>query len=250
MLENRKKMYAAKISRLTKLISEGKNVEDFESYVAESIEEFVREDDFYSLPTDEILRIIGKSNIEDTELLCEIISKMSETKKINALLLLGVINPENVTLEECIKVISQFKISPICKRLGRLFVEKAKMPEVDYLHEIKELEKKTYIFEEEYLNVFKYFYEECHAIVPYEAINDAAKYGHLETIKYIYETCQSIIPCDAINDAAENGQFEVVKYLYETCHSKITEKTITKALTKEIKEYLISMYKANKESGD
>ena len=82
-------MKAKIISKLTR----------YEDLVIESIAEFAKEDRFYSLPTSEMLEIIKRSNIEDVELLCDIISKMSENKENDAVLLLNVINPKNVTLK-------------------------------------------------------------------------------------------------------------------------------------------------------
>ena len=92
--------------------------------------------DFTNQSVDQILTIVERSDIEDVKELCRIVSEMSAKKGKEAVLLLNVINPETATLRECIKIISNFKNSPICKRIGELFKENESLPEIDYSHEI------------------------------------------------------------------------------------------------------------------
>ena len=90
-------MSASIITELAGLINQGGNrerIETLEGLIIESIDEFAKENYFYELPTEEILEIIGKSSIEDTELLCLIVSKMSEVKGKDSALLINEINPE------------------------------------------------------------------------------------------------------------------------------------------------------------
>ena len=122
------------ISKLKTLIEEGGSkdiIEEYEDVVAEEIEKFVKEESFYELPTNEILKIIGKSEIGDVELLCEVISRMIESKGGESTLLLNVIKIEEATLEECIKILSKFKHSQICQRTSKLFNEDNALPERD-----------------------------------------------------------------------------------------------------------------------
>ena len=137
-------MAASFISKLAKLVDNNGSKEMIktqEDLIIESIDEIAKENDFYKLPTKEILEIIGRSNIEDVELLCGIVSKMNESKGKDSILLLNEINPENTTLEECVKIISSFKSSKFCRRIGKLFEENENSPEVDFQHEIGELKK-------------------------------------------------------------------------------------------------------------
>ena len=61
--------------------------------IAEYIDKAARGDQFYDLPTQDILAIIKKSVIDSPELLGIIASKMSEKKGDDAILLLNVIKP-------------------------------------------------------------------------------------------------------------------------------------------------------------
>ena len=132
------------ISKLSKLLYEGETGEKIESYedlIIEEIEKHVKDDSFYSLPTEEIVRIIEKSSINDAELLMELTQNMSKNKGKDAVLLLNVISSENATFEECVKIISNFSECPILKRLGYLFNSEERQPEYDYQHEFGELKK-------------------------------------------------------------------------------------------------------------
>ena len=65
-----------------------------EEVVVEWIEEFVKEENFHELPTIEILKIIGKSKIENVELLCEVISRTTADKREESILFLNFIKRE------------------------------------------------------------------------------------------------------------------------------------------------------------
>ena len=57
-----------------------KGAEEYENIVGD-IENYVKEESFYELPTKKILEIISKSDIDDDELLCEVISRMNAKKR-------------------------------------------------------------------------------------------------------------------------------------------------------------------------
>ena len=79
------------ISKLKTLIEkDGSNdtIETLEDNVVDEIEKFVKEELFYELP---------KSKIKDVELLCELVSRMCESKGEESMLLLGVIKREEAT---------------------------------------------------------------------------------------------------------------------------------------------------------
>ena len=133
------------IPKLKALIEKGgpkKKIEAYEDVIVEEIEEFIGEESFFELPTNEILKIIGKSENEDVEFLCELISKMSENKGEESTLLLNVIKKEEATLEECIEILSKFEHCPLCQRLGEVFNEYKEMPRIDYKYENGELREK------------------------------------------------------------------------------------------------------------
>ena len=76
-------MSSCLISKLKTLIREGGSKDEIEKIkdaIAEEIEENVKEESFYELPTNEILKIIGKSEIEDFKLLYEVIPRISVSK--------------------------------------------------------------------------------------------------------------------------------------------------------------------------
>ena len=99
-------------SKLKKFLKEGGSegkVEECENSIIDEIEKHIKDDYFYSLPTEEILKIISKSNIEDVELLCELIYRMSEIKGEDAVLLLNYIKREE-SLDVYIKILSNSNI--------------------------------------------------------------------------------------------------------------------------------------------
>ena len=117
------------ISKLKSLIEEGcnkKKVEAYEDVVVDEIEEYVEEEVFYELPTNEIMKIIGKSEIGNIDVLCDFISRMNANKGEESTLLLNVIKREDATLEECVKILSKFQHSPLCQRTNELFNEEKK----------------------------------------------------------------------------------------------------------------------------
>ena len=259
------------IAKLASLLEENGDKEiimNYENVVIDSIDEFCKEDTFYELPTNEILKIIGKSNIENIELLCEIITKMNESKGDDSILLMNVIDPKNATFEDCINVISKFRCSPICRRTYKLSMENMKFPDRDYDYEmgklkkeINALSKKPTDFEsnickaanEGKLSSVKYLVEECNAdigiIDEYGStpLRLAAREGHLDVVKYLCENCHANVEtCGTtknmtpVNDAAFSGHMDVVKYLVEICHAKITQMTIEYTDDEEIKKYLVS----------
>ena len=134
------------ISKLKTLIDEDGDKDRMEAYedaIEEEIEKYVKVESFYKLPTNKILKIFGKGEIRDTELLCEFISRMCEKKGEESILLLNDIKREEATLEECIKILSKFEHSQICKQTSRLFIEDKEMPERDYENEIRKTQERN-----------------------------------------------------------------------------------------------------------
>jgi surface protein len=104
---------------------------------AESTEEEL----FFSLSTNEIVKIIQKSGISNAVINSKIISRMYKVKGEEAALILNVVESKEATFEECVQIVSSLKCSPICVRLGDLYAEDKKQPEPDYEHEISNLEQ-------------------------------------------------------------------------------------------------------------
>ena len=85
-----KKMSRKLISKLTALLNEGGNkdrIEEFEEIIIDELDDYVERKLLFELPTNEILKIVDKSDIESVDQICSIISKMSESKKEEAVLL-------------------------------------------------------------------------------------------------------------------------------------------------------------------
>ena len=246
------------ISKLKTLIEEGGSkdrIEGYEDVIEEEIEKYVKEKSFYELPTNEVLKIVGKSEFEDLELLYEVISRMCECKGEESTLLLNVIKCDEATLEDCVKILSKFKYSQLCRRTSKLFFDEKYLPERDIKRETevpknKTKEKKTYFppvtkkptdFENDIfkaaekgkLTSIQYLIEQCHVGVETKdnygntQINMASNYGQLDVVKYLYEQCHADVETKnnngrtPINNASYYGHLEVVKYLYETCHADV-----------------------------
>ena len=135
------------ISKLSTLINEGGSsikIEGYEEVLVDAIEETVKEESFYKLPTDEVLKIVQKSHIEDIETIFELISRMNKIKQNESILLLNVIKREASTFEECIKILSKFEQCPVCQRISELFNEDKSLPERDCKHEIERKKSKNF----------------------------------------------------------------------------------------------------------
>ena len=224
------------VSKLTKLLNEGENrekIDALEDVLVESIDETIAEENFYSLPTNEILTILQKSDIESIELLSSIVTKMSEKKGKESPLLLNVIDPKNATFDECINIISNFTNCPLCKRIGQLHDDDKRLPVRDYEHEIEELKREK----DELKKPKKASSKKTHFVrvtekpVDFESnFHNAARDGKLTSVQYLVEQCHSNVEAKDSSGwtpiiwASYNGHLEVVKYLYEECHANVEAK--------------------------
>jgi ankyrin repeat protein len=73
-----------------------------------------------------------------------------------------------------------------------------------------------------HLEVIKYLHEKRKEGCTTYAMNWAAGNGHLEVIKYLHEKRKEGCTIDAMNWAAKNGHLEVVKYLHEKRNEECT----------------------------
>ena len=224
------------ISKLKTLIEESGNkdrIMALEDSIAGEIEEFVKEESFYEIPTNEILKIVEKSEFGDIKIICELASRMSENKGEESTLLLNVIKTEEATLEECIKILSKFEHSPLCKRTSELFNEDKKQPEVDYEHEIDELKKENEELQKKTKGNKTYFPPVTEEPSDFEDdIHDAAEEGKLTSVQYLIEQCRADAEekdgfgCTPLMWASDEGHLDIVKYLYEVCHANVETKDI------------------------
>ena len=228
------------ISKLKGLIEEGgneKKIEAYEEVIVEEIEEYVKKELFYILPTNEIMKIIGKSEIGDVDALCEFISRMNANKGEESTLLLNVIKREDATLEECVKILSKFEHSPLCQRTNELFSEEKNLPERDFEHELVELKKETGKHEKETKETKETKEEETFfppvTVKPsnFESyIFTAATDGKLTSVQYHVEQLHADVERKGLFGntviilAAKEGHLDVVKYLYEKCHANVEAK--------------------------
>ncbi len=121
------------VSNLNKLINEDANeqaIAAVENILIESIDLIVNEECFYSLPTKNILQIIGKSEIEDEEATAKIVSNMSKYKGEEAPLILNVIKADDMHFNDCISIISSLGQCPLCRRIGELYIKESNLPEI------------------------------------------------------------------------------------------------------------------------
>ena len=184
------------ISKLKTLLEDGgrkEKIEGYEDVIIEEIEEYVKKDDFYELPTNEILKIIGKSKIEDIELLYELIFRMRVNKGEESTLLLNVIKREETTFKECIRILSKFTQSPLLQRTSELFSENKSLPERDYNREIKTLKKETGTLQNKIKEEKKtYFPPITEKPSDFESdICKAAEKGKLASVQYLFEQCHA-----------------------------------------------------------
>jgi hypothetical protein len=218
-----------KLALLLKEDGDKAKVKVVEECIVESIEEVIEEELFFSLPTKEIIKIIKKSDISDAETYSNIISKMSETKGGWASLILNFVEAKEATLEECIKIVSSLKCSPVCIRLGELYREELNKPEIDYEYEIIQLKKEIEKLNKQKPAVFKPIPKE--PIFFESDIHKAALAGNLESVQYLIEQRHvSVEKKDyegwtPLHYASRNGKIDVVKYLVEQCHAKVRMKT-------------------------
>jgi hypothetical protein len=256
------------LTELATLLNEGDNetkVENIRESIAESIEEIIEEDElFFSLPTNEITKIIQKSDISNAETYSNIISRLCEAKGGEAALILNVIEAKEANFEECVRIVSSLKCSPVCVRLGDLYKENENQPEFDYEHEIFWLKKEIEELKQQRRTIFKPVTEKPsdfesdiyvaarkgkltsvqYLIEQHKAnagANDdkgstplyyASENGHIAVVRYLIERCSVNVEAEGIyrstplHFASNNGHIEVVKYLIEQCHANVEAKDI------------------------
>ena len=222
------------ISKLITLLNSGeaeRGIYTYESLIAEAIEKYVNEDDFYELPMKEILKIIRKSEFEDSELICKLVSRMNFKKREKSTLLLNAIKKDDITLEECIKILSEFKRCPLCQQTCKLFKERDNLVDVDYEYEINELKKKIKELQDKIYEKETPFPPVTEEPFDFESnIHLATRHGKLTSVQYLVEQLHVDPNTKDENGntpamvAALNTNLEIIKYLNEVCHADFDEK--------------------------
>ena len=174
------------ISELLELNKNGRNqrrVDEIEEEIASSIDDYINENDFFNLSTNEISKIVGKSGTDDADLICDIISKINERKNEGeTMLFMEMFDPEEIELDGCIKILSTLNKFPICRKTRRKFIENKKIIKIDYKYEIEKRDKEINELER------RLKYEPTPKPVDFESdINRASEEGKLTSIKYIFE---------------------------------------------------------------
>ena len=100
------------ITKLFHCLNEGDEIkaESIEESIAESIEEALKGELFFSLPTNEIVKIIQKSDISKAVICSNIISKMYEAKGGESALILNILKAKEATFEEPVKFVPDLSI--------------------------------------------------------------------------------------------------------------------------------------------
>jgi hypothetical protein len=107
--------------QLSQFIDEEEDIISHEKIISSFFDQTHDLPEFYQLPIKNISSILNKSK-QTCDSCSKILENISQKKLDNAPLLLNSINVPNITYEECIKIISSLKSSPICVLLGKLSI--------------------------------------------------------------------------------------------------------------------------------
>ena len=246
----------AKLSSILEKKGNRKKIDAYEDVIVESIDEYIEDEAFFSLPTKEITNIIKKCSFDSIDTINKIISSMIESKGDESTLILNAIDFDEATFEDCINIISKFEHSPFCQKTNDLFKESKNLAERDYDFEIKELnieidklnERNKKLKQEIYIlkkkddappKVPKLTTEDASTKIPKQAIAEPrSKIPRVSRIpKPKVKTPE--IPRLAsehgvetkdkdgntpLNQASIHGDLEMVKYQIEKCNAKFETK--------------------------
>ena len=194
------------VDELLVLISQNGRTNYAVNKIAKQLKRFVKNESFYKLPFNYISKIINKadfeSNEESVETFSIMITKMNQIKPDEAILLLNIIPNNCLTEEQILKILFNFKHSPLISGLAKFYEDKNQLPEKDYEYEINEIVDK--------INPFM-----------------AAEEGRLEVLKtkieggFDKESKNQPKGQTILHYAAMGNQIEVMKYLLEEIHCKV-----------------------------
>ena len=127
-------------------------IDSFEESIAEDMTKATKEKQFFSLPLNNILNIVSKTNLSEQEdpisLIKTIITKTIEnhSKEKETLLLLHSLNTNDIelTLEQCVDILSLFTQCDIFIQLHNKFHENKQIVDIDTDYLIEQKEKDLY----------------------------------------------------------------------------------------------------------
>ena len=205
-------------------------IQVFKNILSENIEESSKSSDFYNLPLEFLLEIIGQTHFsicnDYLAIMETLISKFSNLFPKQSALLLHYfsIDDLNITLNDCIKLFSFFTTSPLCVKLSTLYSEDISSPEYDYEYEIKQkdimiLNLQNEIKELKNAKKFKPIIKKPDIF--HGTIHAAANYAHIPSIQWLIE--KEKVDINEQNDKGETALYiasddncpYIVEYLLE-----------------------------------
>ena len=257
-----------KIEEFKHLIDMKKSKKELDPYFTFFTENFInatKEENFYSIPLNNIKIIANlfyKSiNNKENDIIIDhdncieatlrLINELKQRNSDDYIGLINLINIPNITLKECVSLISAFQTSYLCKALKSLYDEDMLQAEVDWPYQLDQkdqmisslrstiermkLPDKPDVFEPNILvasakgdlDSVKYSIEALHTPIDYSdpefhrtPLYRAAGFGRLEVVKYLVTKganteCATIEDVTPLYIASQQGYIEVVKFLVE-----------------------------------
>ena len=125
-------------------ISSGVNevkIDEIEDEIAKGINNFYKDSLFFNLPLHNVISILKKSNIDSVEIICDFLQKASKSKEHEAHFLLHCFDLSELTMDDCVKILSSLNNVPICSKLGSLYSKSRESVDVDWEYETKKRDK-------------------------------------------------------------------------------------------------------------
>ena len=253
------------IGKLHVLVNErGKQskIDAFEEIIIDEIADTIEDEDFYSLPIEEIVKIIKKSEISEASVLIKLVSNTNKYKEAESPLILKAIESSKMSFDDCVGIISCLKNCPICTRIDELYKAERSMPTIDYKKENENLRKEIIELKKTQENKFphvtkkpedfenniftaidkgkldsvQYHIEELHVDVEKKSangrslLNYASYCGRRKIVEYLAESRGANAESKDNNgntplcNAALKGNLEIVEYLVEHCNADVNTK--------------------------
>ena len=133
------------IKKFLSYLNDGKDTSKYESVISDSIDKFANLDEFYSLPSNIILKIVGQCE-SLTPTICQTLASHLPDKQLELLKVISL--PEETTFEDLSKSISAFSEIPILMLYAEKSSEVSTSVEKDYQYYYNEEKKKNEINKE------------------------------------------------------------------------------------------------------
>lgn len=258
-----RKAVIAKLDALLNEHGEKSKIDVLEETIADEIEDTIEDESFYSLPIEEIIKIVKKSRISEAPMLNKLVSSINKYNEEESPLILKAIEPNKMTFDECIGIISCLKNCPICTRIGQLYRDESSISINDCQRENEDLKKEIIKLKEFQRNKFppvtkkpndfesdifeaiskgkldsvQYHIEQLHIDVEKKntkgksLLNYASFCGRRKIVEYLFESCGADVESKDANgvtpfsSTALKGNIEFVEYLVEHCKVNINTKS-------------------------